>query len=89
MMSDCDSVYAERDRLVCYLSKQWPSVLAPVDDAEPGWSMAVYVFTPEGQLSWHIPDHELSMFEGHCIVNDISPWDGHSTDEKYERLARL
>lgn len=88
-MSECDSVYAERDKLVCYLSKQWPSALGPVNDAEPGWTMAVYINTPEGQLSWHIPDHEIPMFEDHCTFSEKSPWDGHSTEEKYARLSRL
>lgn len=32
----------------------------------------VYIELPTGQVSWHMPEH-------------ITPWDGHSTEEKYAR----
>jgi hypothetical protein len=88
-MSDCNSVYVERDQLIAFLSRVFPSHLGPVDDQEPGWMMAVYIHTPEGQLSWHIPDHEAHTLFGHLVVSPESNWDGHTTEEKYERLSRL
>jgi hypothetical protein len=85
----CDGVYEERDRLVAFLASCYPSWIGSVDDAEPGWSSAVYVETPAGQLSWHVPDHELDTLFGHVPINGARQWDGHSTVEKYQRLHRL
>lgn len=45
------------------------------DPADPGWCIA-YIELPTGQISWHLP-----VYPG--------TWDGHSTDEKYARIARL
>ncbi len=47
--------------------------------AEPEWPVA-YLELPtlpdvSGQISWHLPQHGI-------------PWDGHSTDEKYERIRQ-
>lgn len=42
------------------------------DPAEPGWPV-VYIELPTGQVSWHLPAHERG-------------WDGHTSDEKYERI---
>lgn len=47
----------------------------------------VCVHTPAGQASWHIPDFEISSFQ-HLSIRP-NDWDGHTTEEKYERLARL
>lgn len=43
--------------------------------------------TKEWQVSWHIHDKEKELFD-HLEVRDNN-WDGHSTDEKYERLKAL
>jgi len=85
-----DNAYAERDKLVAALSKCFPSYLAKHPDNpdwEPDWMWIVFIDTPEGQCSWHIHDSELGMFS-HLTVKENN-WDGHSTDEKYERLAKL
>lgn len=37
------------------------------------------------QASWHVPDTELGMFR-HLEVRP-NAWDGHTTEEKYARLA--
>lgn len=39
------------------------------------------------QLTWHIHDHDLPMFD-HLRFNDYW-WDGHTTQEKYRRLRSL
>lgn len=44
-----------------------------IDPAEPGWPV-VYIELPTGQVSWHMPEHEQA-------------WDGHTTEEKYARIA--
>jgi hypothetical protein len=43
-----------------------------IDPAEPEWPVA-YIELPTGQVSWHMPQHRKA-------------WDGHSTDEKYQRI---
>lgn len=84
-----DKVYAERNKLVCALSKLWPAHLAqhPASDTswDPNWRNIVCIHSPVGQLCWHIMDSELPMFEHLALkAND---WDGHTTEQKYERLA--
>jgi hypothetical protein len=88
-MSECNEVYAERNRLVSFLSRCYLSYLAPASDAEPGFEWIVYIETPEGQLSWHLHDDELPMFN-HCPRQKAgSWWDGHTSEDKYARLLRL
>jgi len=84
-----NEVYAERDRLVSFLTRIYPSYLAPAPDAEPGFNWIVYVDTPEGQLSWHVADHEIDGFFSHLKKIHVQSWDGHSTEEKYRRLLAL
>lgn len=42
-----------------------------LDPSEPDWPV-VYIELPNGQVSWHLPQHERE-------------WDGHDTPEKYRR----
>jgi hypothetical protein len=84
-----DDVYRERNRLVAFLAAQYPSHMGYTDPAEPDWAV-VMVETPQGQMSWHVGQADQGMFNH---VRRTKPtdaaWDGHSTEEKYERLARL
>lgn len=43
-----------------------------IDPQEPEWPVA-FIELPQGQISWHMPQFP----EG---------WDGHTVDEKYERI---
>jgi hypothetical protein len=88
-LAEINEVYRERDQLVAFLSRVYPSFLGPASDAEEGWNWIVYVDTPEGQLSWHVPDHELPEFFSHLNKRMVNAWDGHTTDEKYRRLTAL
>lgn len=85
-----DKIYAERNKLVCALSKLWPSHLAqhPASDTawDPNWRNIVCIHAPVGQLSWHIMDSELHMFR-HLSLEQ-NDWDEHTTEQKYERLAQ-
>lgn len=94
-----NQAYWERNQLVRFLSKVFPSWLDrhPEDDKEwdQEWMWIVYIMTPEGQLSWYIHDSELNDFN-HLPSADHSKkpgshpkWDGHTFKEKYERLASL
>lgn len=84
-------VYRERAQLVAHLADQYPSVIAFSDPNEPEWPV-VYVDTPAGQCSWHLALADLDLF-GHVeqvpADDPRAVWDGHSTEEKYRRLAAL
>jgi hypothetical protein len=40
------------------------------------------------QLSWHIHDNELEHFS-HLEYSNKKKWDGHTTEEKYQRLRNI
>jgi hypothetical protein len=86
-----DGAYAERNKLVAALSKLLPSHLArhPDEDTawEDDWRWIVVINGPAGQMTWHIHDSEREQFN-HLDVQTFT-WDGHTTDEKYRRLAML
>lgn len=57
---------------------------------EKDWMNIVFVRLPTGQLTWHIHDSELPMFS---FLSELKApdggwpaYDGHTTEEKYERL---
>lgn len=75
--------YRERAQLVAALSLFYPSHTC-TDDDEPDW-MVVCVHTPEGQCGWHISQRDRDLFRH--LDNQPNHYDGHSTDEKYSRLA--
>ncbi len=80
-----DDGYRERNQLVAYLSRLYPSHMAEGDD--PAWPI-VYIESPAGQLSWHIPAEDVPDLFPH-LEWAPSRWDGHSTEEKYRRLRSL
>ena len=92
-MGDSGAVYAERDRLVCVLSKIFPSWLErhPERDKmwEDDWRWIVFIHFPTGQSSWHIHDSELGWFDHLKRESEQDSWDGHTTEEKYQRLSRI
>jgi hypothetical protein len=84
-------VYRERARLVAFLATHYPSVLAYADQSEPDWAV-VYIHTPAGQMSWHIAPNDVELFDHVQKVtpdDELAQWDQHTTEEKYERLARM
>lgn len=86
-----DSAYTERARLVAHLAAGYPSVLVyGADPDEPDWPV-VFVILPTGQVSWHVAPDDIPLFEHvdveHAVMATAPKWDGHSTDEKYQRLA--
>jgi len=82
-----DGAYTERNRLVALLACLFPSGVKRT--AIPGWDEAwhgcVYIDLPTGQASWHFHDSEKHLF-AHLPPYD-GEWDGHTTEEKYERLV--
>ena len=86
-----NAVYNERNQLVAALSKLMPASLErhPENEQwEDDWRWIVFIDSPDGQLSWHIHDSDLPLFH-HLTKNQGRIWDGHSTEEKYKRLAKL
>lgn len=81
------NVYRERASLVAYLAKLFPSTIGLTDPNEPDWTV-VTIESPEGQLCWHISVDDLDLFN-HVERSLDASWDGHTTEEKYERLSRL
>ncbi|AEM88995.1 hypothetical protein [Streptomyces violaceusniger] len=75
--------YRERNRLVAGYTRHWPSVITEAPDYPGFW--IVYLVSPAGQLSWHIPQEDMDLFK-HVRRVDTWAWDGHTTQQKYERL---
>lgn len=84
-----NGAYSERNKLVALLSKIFPASIETHDgeEWEDDWRHVVFINLPTGQASWHIHDSELPLFEHLESVGN--KWDGHTTEEKYERIARL
>ena len=84
-----NAAYAERNKLVALLSKLFPSCFGRHEEEdmtwEDDWRWIVYITLPTGQCSWHIHDSDLPMFS-HLKQGDVK-WDGHTTEEKYKRIA--
>lgn len=91
--SDCEEcreearvrdVYSERAELVAYLTRhhEWHW---SYDEKTPEWPI-ICIHTREGQMSWHISQDDAHLFGAATTHND---WDGHSSEEKYDRLRRL
>lgn len=84
-----NNAYKERDMLVAALSKLYPAWIGyhEGEDWEDDWRTIIYIKLPSGQVSWHIHDSEKPLFDH--LDPGIEEWDGHTTEEKYERLAQL
>jgi hypothetical protein len=84
-----DGAYRERDSLVAALSKLFPATLGwhEGEDWDDDWRNIVYIDLPTGQASWHLHESEMPQFM-HLTLSDVK-WDGHTTEEKYERVAAL
>lgn len=85
-----NGAYSERNKMVAALSKIFPASLERHDGAEweDDWRWVVFMDLPTGQVSWHLHDSEIPQF-AHLPRQVGRKWDGHSTDEKYARLAAI
>ncbi|MFE5871629.1 hypothetical protein ACFQ6V_23695 [Streptomyces roseifaciens] len=83
-----DAVYRERAHLIAHLAALHPSHIGYTDPNAPDWAVVI-IEAPTGQLSWHIAERDLPLFEHVEPTNRICRgWDGHTTEEKYERLRQ-
>lgn len=84
--SPLDAAYRERASLVAHLARTYDAHWA-VDPAEPAWPV-ICIHTPAGQMAWHVGQGDVGLFPAD-VPTRPTDWDGHTTDEKYARLARL
>lgn len=91
-----DVAYTERNRLVAALCRlltecdeyhAWLGLHPPDPDWDPAWRTIVFIDGPTGQMSWHLHDDDVHLFFG--LPLEANTWDGHTTTEKYERLAKI
>nr|WP_157529412.1 hypothetical protein [Kibdelosporangium sp. MJ126-NF4]CEL23360.1 hypothetical protein [Kibdelosporangium sp. MJ126-NF4]CTQ96904.1 hypothetical protein [Kibdelosporangium sp. MJ126-NF4] len=83
-------LYRERARLVAFLAALYPAVRSSNDPHDD--RTVVYIKTPTGQMSWHIDPADVRLFAHVPAVpgdDARARWDGHTTDQKYTRLATL
>jgi hypothetical protein len=88
-----DGAYRERAQLLAWLAALYPAVRArALDVTEPGWQM-LYLDPPNGgQMSWHIAPRDIELFDHVEYVradDQRALWDGHTTEDKYQRIASL
>lgn len=86
-----DGAYRERAHLVAWLAALHPAVIAPAPDIdEPGWQILYLTSSAYGwQMTWHIHPRDAELFTDveHVPADDPrAEWDGHSTEQKYNRM---
>jgi len=57
------------------------------DEWEDEWRNVLFIDLPTGQVSWHLHESDLVNFPG--LPPYTKEWDGHTTEEKYERVKRF
>ena len=90
LRADLNLAYRERCAVVAALIRVggYPAQVVMAPDAEGWW--IVYAETPAGQVSWHVSPDDMDLFRDIPVAfGTYSRWDGHTTDEKYRRVAAL
>ena len=84
-----NDLYTERSILVSALSKIYPAYLMEdnSENVSETYSHIACVELPTGQATWHIHSRDLNLFD-HLVLKENN-WDGHSTEEKLNRIKRL
>lgn len=85
--SSTRALYTERNRLVAALSGLFPAHLMVDPAAAEPWVTLVCIHLPAGTGTWHIPPWDLPFFAHLAYAPHY--WDGHTTEEKYDRLQAL
>jgi hypothetical protein len=93
-VNDVSAVYTERNRLVVLLahlalSKGWKAGRYWDAFAEVCWENVVAIDLPTGQVSWHIGLEDCGPCGFASLPKYEGSWDGHTTDEKWERVYQL
>lgn len=84
-----DAAYLERNQVVAALAKCFPSGTAKtaIEGWSEDWHGCVYIDLPTGQASWHYHNSQAYLFAD--LPEYRGKWDGHTTEEKYLRIAKL
>ena len=92
-MPTVDEVYAERNKCVSLIARMAQALHLEAfigkhhgDDWDDDWRHVVFVQLPAGQVSWHIHNSDLPMFDFLPTFFKRNWWDGHTTEEKYRRV---
>jgi hypothetical protein len=87
-----NGAYLERNRCVALIARMALALgqragvaRTAIEGWSEDWHGCVYIDLPAGQASWHYHDSQASLFDG--LPAYKGAWDGHSTPEKYERVA--
>lgn len=84
-----NAAYRERAQLVALLAALYPSHIGYNDPNEPEWAV-VTIEVATGQLTWHVAPDDMPLFSHVQRTTRICRgWDGHTTEEKYERIRGL
>jgi hypothetical protein len=85
MSKEIDEVYEDRNLLACALAQatQAPSGWKPDPENPEDWAI-VWIETPMGQVSWHVP---REMAEELAPPKRDSKYDGYDRDVKNDRLT--
>lgn len=86
-----DLAYTERNKMLVALCKMAIKLgcVAGIgshegEEWEDDWRHIVFIDLPTGQASWHIHDSEKDNFS--FLSEYYGKWDGHTTDEKWDRV---
>ena len=92
-----DEAFTERNRVVALLARMarelgWRAGIGTHEDKpgeawDPEWRTIVCIDMPNRQASWHLHDRDAHLLEG--LPRYEGTWDGHTTEEKYQRVAAL
>jgi hypothetical protein len=90
-----DAAYRERNQVVAALAglivanggRAWLAQHNDDPTWDPEWMTIVFIEGRTGQLSWHLHDSDVALFA--WLPRGENTWDGHTTPEKYERVASL
>lgn len=93
-----DQAYSERNKVVAALAHlldiipEYTVGVAEHDpedkDWESDWRTILVIKNSKGdQMTWHFHDSEKHLLENLDKIDDYK-WDGHTTEEKYNRLLR-
>jgi hypothetical protein len=96
LLGQKDKAYAERNLCVALVAciARWHGYTVgikthPQDDPEwdPEWMHILFIDLPTGQVSWHLHISEVENFPDIPVYQGT--WDGHTTEEKYDRVKKL
>ena len=87
-----DRAYEERNRVVAFAAKLAVKLgfsagvrHTDIKDWDPEWHGCCYIDIPQGQLSWHFHTSQTHLFQ--ALPDYETPYDGHTSEQKYERIA--